>query len=305
MLHWRIPLGILLVAVLLAACWLDHAAPIPGAVLFPVALLCAVAATREVIHLAAAGGMKPAPWALYTGNLLILAGCWLPVTCPHFSDASTTQGTEAAWSLAAVIGSLTLLALAVGVLLVFIAEMARYREPGRSTINVATGVFALVYVGLLLSFVVGLRTFWGIGALASLVIVVKMGDIGAYTVGRLIGRHKMAPVLSPGKTIEGAFGALLFASVASWATFRWLVPAIAGDAAVPTPGWGWLPFGLLIAMTGITGDLAESLIKRDVGRKDSSDSIPGFGGVLDILDSVLLSAPVAYGCWWVFELLGT
>jgi phosphatidate cytidylyltransferase len=126
--------------------------------------------------------------------------------------------------------------------------------------------------------------------------VVKMSDVGAYTVGRLAGRHKLAPVLSPGKTIEGALGGLLFACLGSWIALRWVLPAMTGAVAVYS-NWGWLVYGLLVGLAGILGDLAESLIKRDVGRKDSSDWLPGFGGVLDMLDSVLLAAPVAYLCW--------
>jgi phosphatidate cytidylyltransferase len=158
-------------------------------------------------------------------------------------------------------------------------------------------LFAVVYVGLLLDFVVLLRLAYGVAALASLVIVVKMADTGAYAVGRLLGRHKMAPVLSPGKTWEGAVGALLLASAASWATFAWLVPAAAPDDLAPGMPGGWLVFGLLIGVMGMLGDLAESLLKRDAGLKDSSRWMPGFGGVLDLLDSILLAAPAAYACW--------
>ena len=108
-------------------------------------------------------------------------------------------------------------------------------------------------------------------------------------------------MLSPGKTVEGAVGALVFACLGSWATFRWpvrwLVPVTQGQSAGTSPWWGWILFGLLVGGTGLMGDLAESMLKRDVGRKDSSSWLPGFGGVLDILDSILLAAPVAWLCW--------
>ena len=139
-----------------------------------------------------------------------------------------------------------------------------------------------------------LRLWWGIGVLAAWILVVKMGDTGAYTVGRLIGRHKMAPLISPGKTIEGAGGALLFSCFAAWATFRWLVPLVAPESIEPGPWWGWLAFGLLVGTAGMVGDLAESLLKRDAGVKDSGTIIPGHGGVLDRLDSILFAAPITY-----------
>jgi phosphatidate cytidylyltransferase len=142
-----------------------------------------------------------------------------------------------------------------------------------------------------------LRLIWGIGALAAWVIVVKMGDVGAYIVGRMIGRHKMAPLLSPGKTIEGAVGDLAFSCLGSWLAFQYVVPRTTSTNLDAGPWWGWIAFGLLVGGAGMIGDLAESLLKRDVGVKDSSPWLPGFGGVLDMIDSLLLAAPVAWFCW--------
>ena len=175
---------------------------------------------------------------------------------------------------------------------IFIAEMVRYRQPGKSMANMAGGFLATVYVGMMLQLAVWFRLVWGVEALATWIVVVKMGDTGAYAVGRLLGRHKMAPLISPGKTIEGALGALCVACLASWIMICCVFPR-----ATPGPWWGWIAFGLLVGAAGMVGDLAESLLKRDVGRKDSSDWLPGFGGVLDIVDSLLLSVPVAWFCW--------
>jgi phosphatidate cytidylyltransferase len=285
MLHWRLLLGVLIIAALVGLCWLDDLIPVPGAVLMPLALVLAVMATGEVLRLLAAAGMRPSAGPVYAGNVLMVAAGWISIG-------------EAAPS------TLTLLALGTAVLLIFTAEMRRYEKPGDSTKAVAAGVFAVVYVGLLMSFVVSLRMTWGMAALASMLIVVKLGDTGAYTVGRLIGRHKMAPVLSPGKTIEGAVGALVFSVVGSWATFHWLAPLMAGGSPSAHPiGWGWLAYGLAVSAAGMLGDLAESLLKRNAGLKDSSHWLPGFGGILDVLDSILLAAPVAYA-FWAFGLVG-
>ena len=282
-------------AILVGLAWLDHLADVPGAALpkgiwlLPVAIFFAVTASREVLHLAAAGGMRPVPWAVYGGNVLLVLSGWLPpLGCGGAETAPLAA--QAAWPL---------LALVVGVMLTVASEMRRYERPGGVTVNLAAAVFALVYVGLMLSFAVGLRMACGVAALASLVIVVKMADTGAYTVGRLIGRRRMAPVISPGKTIEGAIGALAFACLGSWVTFNWLVPLMAPGTVKPEPWWRWMLFALLVSTAGMLGDLAESLVKRDVGRKDSSRWLPGLGGVLDLLDSILLAAPVAWFCWAV------
>ena len=287
MLRWRLPLGAALIAVFLGLGWLDHTAGLPGAWLMPIALIITLLAAGEMIGLMKAAGFSPVAWTVYVGSLLVVLASWAP-TLLWRAEGQMPHGWLAAWPA---------LAVAAGAFLVFIAEMRRFDQPGRAIGNLATAVLAIVYVGLMMSFVVRLRLEWGIGSLASLIIVVKMGDTGAYTVGRLIGRHKLAPRLSPGKTVEGALGAALFSVLGAWFSFQWLLPWMSTSQANKNLGWGWIVFGLLVGMAGLLGDLAESLLKRDASQKDSSTWMPGFGGVLDLLDSILLAAPVAYVCW--------
>jgi phosphatidate cytidylyltransferase len=287
MLRWRLLLGTLIIAALVGLSWLDHYAAVQGVWLLPVAVCLVLMGGGEVLSLAAADGMLPVAWTVHCGNLLLLVAAWLPLA---FDCGARPAGEAAASSWPSV-------ALAIGVLLVFAAEMYRYKQPGGTLRNLATAVFALVYVGLMFALVIQVRMLWGIGAMASLVIPVKMGDTGAYTVGRLAGRHPMAPRISPKKTVEGAVGHLLFAALASWATFAWLVPLTAQENSQPGAGWRWILYGLLLGGAGMAGDLAESLLKRDVGCKDSSTWLPGFGGVLDMVDSILLAAPIAWFCW--------
>ena len=202
----------------------------------------------------------------------------------------------AQWKTAAFAGVHTLLAIAAGVLIAFVGEMLRFKQPGGHLINLTGAVFAIVYVGLLGSFLVMLRIAYGVPALVSMIAVAKLCDVGAYTVGRLIGRHKMAPSLSPGKTIEGAVGGLAFAILGAWLSVAVLFPLATGEPSQTT--WvGVVIYGLAVGLAGMLGDLAESLIKRDVMRKDSGTNVPGFGGFLDIYDSLLLAAPVAFGLW--------
>jgi phosphatidate cytidylyltransferase len=287
MLRWRLLLGTLIVAAIAGLCWLD--ARSPGAGLLPLAIVLTLLGTAEVLYLARAGGIRPLAWPVYCGNLLIVAGC-------YGSEMARLLAAYHHWPSSQYLGALP--ALVVALLVVLAAEMARYEKPGGTFANLGVSVFALCYVGLMFSFAVNLRLNWGIAALASWIIPVKMGDIGAYTVGRIIGRHKMAPRISPGKTWEGAVGALVFAAFGSYATFAWLLPHLGWPSL---NGYAWLPFGLLLGGVGILGDLAESLLKRDVGCKDSSTWLPGFGGVLDILDSLLLTAPVAWA-WWALAM---
>lgn len=306
MLRWRLLLGTLMVAVLVGLCWLDHRAAVPGAWLFPVAVALAVLAGEEMLALAAAGGLKPNRTVVHTGNLLLIGSTWVPLLCCQLRGQMPAGTPLFTWDGPVPLVSWPILALAAATLLAFLAEMHRYERPGKATGNLAAAVLAIVYVGLMLSFVVRLRLAWGVAALVSLLVVVKLGDIGAYTAGRLLGRHRLTRILSPGKTVEGAVGAFALATFGAWLTFTWLVPWLMRTAPVaylpeafqtPGPWRGWWIFGPMVGMAGLVGDLAESLLKRDAGVKDSSRWMPGFGGVLDLLDSILLAAPVAYVCW--------
>jgi phosphatidate cytidylyltransferase len=151
--------------------------------------------------------------------------------------------------------------------------------------NCGISCFSLLYLGLLGSFILGIRVDGGPLDFLAFVFVVKCSDIGAYTFGRLFGRHKLAPSVSPGKTWEGLAGAVAAAIVVSLA-FAWVL----GIMRV------WLApvFGASMAVVGQLSDLSESMLKRDAQQKDSSNRVPGFGGILDVIDSPLFAAPVAY-----------
>ncbi len=308
MLRWRLLFGALFIAALVGLCWLDaHNAlgAAPGAWLLPLALVLSLAASEEILRLAGQPEEKPIAWIVYCGNFAIVAASGVSVLCPSHVPVPTPL-ERLGWPLAAFLGA---------VLAAFVGEIVRYEKPGRVVVRLGLSALALAYVGLLLAFTVQLRLMRGnlpgITALASLIAAVKMGDTGAYTVGRLIGRHKMTPRLSPGKTWEGAVGAMLFAAAGAWIVFRLLPTGTPGSAAAGATAsgfdrgaipWNWISYGIIVGIAGLLGDLAESLIKRDAGQKDSSPWMPGFGGVLDILDSILFAAPVAWLLWtlgWV------
>lgn len=152
-----------------------------------------------------------------------------------------------------------------------------------------TGITAMLgaafWTGLLPAFWVLVIQRVGAPTAAGLLMVVKAGDIGAYFTGMSIGRRKLIPWLSPGKTVEGGIGAVVWAAAAG-AGLAALQPAI--------PMWVGLVGGAVLGVTGALGDLLESLLKREAGAKDSGTMLPGMGGVLDVLDSPLLAAPVAW-----------
>ncbi len=291
MLRWRLLLGFTFVAALVGLCWLDAHAATPGAWLLPLVLVVGVAGAQELSQMMSARLPRPSGVVAYGGNAAILVANWLPHLWPERNFDPWTG---------------PIAALAAALMLALALEALRFAAPGDHTERLAATSFSLLYIGVLLSFAAQLRFAgpngaWGMAALASLLIVVKMSDIGAYTVGRLIGRHKLAPLLSPGKTIEGSVGGLAFSSLGAWFSLGVLMPHLAGTTAPQVAVWQWLGFGITVGIAGMLGDLAESLLKRDLGRKDSSDWMPGFGGVLDLLDSILVAAPVAY-LWWMYGL---
>jgi phosphatidate cytidylyltransferase len=151
--------------------------------------------------------------------------------------------------------------------------------------NCGATLFAIYYLGILSCFVLAIRIEFGLWELLMFVCVIKSSDIGAWAIGRKFGVHKFSPRISPGKTWEGMGGAV-GASVLVAVLFAVFCGIMVWSAA--------LVFGVFLAFVGQLGDLAESIIKRDAGQKDSADKVPGFGGILDIIDSPLMAAPFAY-----------
>jgi phosphatidate cytidylyltransferase len=246
------------------------------------------------LSLLAAAGLRPLKWTAYAGTVATAAASCVPAYWPL-----SGKPYPADWPLGKL--GWPLAALAIGVCLAFLGEMRRYEKPGGVIANVALAIFPMAYIGLLISFFAALRLFhdngWGMTAILSLVIVVKVSDSGAYFTGRLIGRHKMSPKISPGKTIEGGIGALVAAALSGALVLFYLAPWLTGQSAA---GDAWIRgalYGVIVGIVGMLGDLAESLFKRDVGVKDSSRWLPGLGGMLDMLDSLLFAAPVAWLCW--------
>jgi phosphatidate cytidylyltransferase len=167
-----------------------------------------------------------------------------------------------------------------------------FRNGTEGTIKNCGGtLLSILYLGLLSSFVMGIRIDFGIAVLLAFIFTVKSSDIGAYALGRLFGKHKFAPRVSPGKTWEGMAGACLLAAI--------IGAVLSGFVDGFSRGEGVL-FGVIFAFVGQLGDLAESMLKRDSGLKDSGTTIPGFGGVMDVIDSPLAAAPLAYLFFSIF-----
>lgn len=269
----RIIVGSLLTLLAAGVFYGDHVLGPPYPFLLAVSLIFGACAAWELVKLIPQA-RRPCWCIPVVGTIIILLLNWTAAHkgMPH-------------WSL-------ELTGVTVVMLLAFLEEIRTYREPGESVHRIAVTVLCAVYLGVLAGFFVNLRLqqttpLHGTMAMILAIFVPKGCDIGAYFTGSFIGKHKMTPVLSPKKTWEGAAGGLLTA----------MAVALAVQAFHPIIPGGWIgaaAFGIVVGAVGMIGDLAESLIKRDCGSKDAANLIPGFGGVLDVIDAVLFAAPVVY-----------
>ncbi len=253
-----------------------------------VVLTLTLLSTRELTRFARAQGCRPLRFEAYFFAAGLVVGPYLSFNLPLESRLH-----DEAWGL---------LWLSLAVAYAFWAQAARRGIEG-VLINVSTTVFIIAYAGGFAGYLTKLRMEVGdsAGAVVTLfsVFVVKMTDVGAYFLGMRFGRTPLVPWLSPKKTWEGLIGGVLVALLSAL-----LVGAILAACDLLPRSRSVLEalpalalLGILMAGFSIAGDLAESLLKRDARLKDSGDTFPGLGGVLDVFDSPLLAAPVAWFFW--------
>jgi phosphatidate cytidylyltransferase len=179
-------------------------------------------------------------------------------------------------------------------LMLVLEQMIRYRISDALRRMGAT-FFAICYLGYLLGCVYDIRNC-GVPYLVLFLAAVKCTDIGAYFTGSAIGKHKLIPWLSPGKSWEGLIGGLVTAAAVSMFVV-WCFPSLKSEITMLEA----VIFGVVIGLVGQFGDLCESLLKRSANIKDAGSKVPEFGGVLDIIDSPLVAAPFA---WLLFYIMG-
>ncbi|MCX7804210.1 MAG: phosphatidate cytidylyltransferase [Planctomycetota bacterium] len=216
---------------------------------------------------------------------------WLTLPKPgsrFFGDLSA--GEDLLWGglALAVIGAMLL--------------QATKRDNDRAVPSISVTLFGLLYVWLMTAFLLRIRhlgeggilggTGWnetGFGCFVGCVVVSKMSDVGGFLFGNLFGRRRLIPRISPGKSWEGAIGGVACSVLAALACRHpsvGFLPFLDTDQAVL--------FGAIVGVVALCGDLGESLLKRGLGVKDAGNLVPGFGGFMDVVDSLLPSAPVSY-----------
>ncbi len=173
------------------------------------------------------------------------------------------------------------------VLLLLALTMMQFkrRQSQGAIVGISTTLFGILYVSWFLSFIIKIRQLEsGIGLIACLLIVTKLGDIGAYLIGSRFGKTPLLPRISPKKSVEGSIGGFVFS----------ILGAVISKPMLPFSYAHLILIGVFLGILAQLGDLSESLMKRDCQIKDSSEMFPGMGGVLDVVDSLLFTAPVFY-----------
>ena len=308
MLSWRLLMSAILVPSLVALFWLDHSLGSTAWLLLAFCSFIAVRNAFELTDLLNVRAIRTHFPVVAVLSLLVVVSGWGHVLA---SGAATSPpgrldslGSEGAMLSASEPLLISLgwigAALTAAFCALLVLEAVRYQEPGQSMESLGANLLTVFYAGGLMAVTAQMRWFpnpqAGYFVIASMIICVKCGDTFAYTFGRLWGKRKMAPKLSPGKTWMGLVGAICGSTVGGW---LWLTFGASLFDVKPESASLWIVLGYSasLGVIGLIGDLCESLIKRDVQKKDSAALMPGFGGLLDLLDSPLFAGPFALA-WW-------
>ena len=308
MLKDRLLSASILVLIVLAALYLDVNHPFAGVAglwLVPLLLFFALGTAWDISSLLAGSGRAISRRvALFATAIVTLSAC-MPMLWPLVGSEypNPCPVGELGWIVMAAISA---------TFLVLMGEMNRFANQETQIIERTCGaIFVSMYVGLPMALFIAMRSMgtgdWGLAAMLTTIAVTKAADTGAYFTGKSIGKHKLVPRLSPGKTREGAVGGIVIATIVAFVCLKWLFPALAdpgsGPSATPSipgidqPIWGAMILGPLLAIVGMIGDLAESLVKRTCDAKDSGSLLPGMGGVWDVTDSLIATIMPAFLCF--------
>lgn len=260
---WMVPLGAYLIFGSAIECVTMCAKSALGSITYPALIGCAG------VMLAAA---VPVYWPLL--------GESYPADCPL---------GQLGWPLAAS---------AIAMVGCFAWYIPQYQPHSGFFMRAALSGWVSVYFGSCFAFAIALRltgsSGWGLFLLVGVILITKCSDAGAYFVGRAVGRTKLSPQVSPGKTVEGLLGGMLVGVVVAWAYFGWAASEFFPPGSVQASLAGILALGVLLPLAGLVGDLLESIFKREMGCKDSGKLLPGLGGLWDVTDSLLPASVAAY-----------
>jgi phosphatidate cytidylyltransferase len=287
----RVLSALVLLPVVIGSIWF-----LPAQATLLLALIAALLAFREYCTIARALGIWIPAGVGGTAVVLVCYAMWLGDRISESTASSFLSGGMSFTTATMFDPNLVALVLMSAFIVVGGLSVARGRPGPGVLADAGATLFAPIYIGLPLGALAWIRadrispydstTPDGRAAVLLLLIVIVVSDSAQYYTGRTFGKRPLAPTISPKKTVEGAIGGMVFGTLAM---------AVGGHYVfASSPLWVLALLGAAISLLGIVGDLFESLLKRSAGVKDSSNLIPGHGGVLDRIDSWLFTAPLYY-----------
>ena len=297
----RVISAVLLLVFLVASAWADGVYPplgVRGLWMLPVFLVMTLGTLWEMACLVAIR-IPVRPWRVLSFGIATIAIGLIPLWNQIFPFMSWSKEIGLQWEgwIASAL-MLTTLALAFDAILHFSYEERTHGHEAAKDVTLAwfSSIAMIVYV-------VGAMLVWwpirmlgdnshGLTNLVGIVVVTKTADIGAYFSGKSIGRTKLCPSISPGKTVEGLIGGFALSIASAYIWYRWVFPTHG-----PQEGgtlWGPAVLAVLLTAGGLVGDLTESMVKRTVGKKDSGSLLPGMGGIWDVTDALLPATVLGY-----------
>ena len=275
----RLITSVILWTVIIAALFSSSSLVSDGVFLLIIVFL-ALAGLAEFYALAENRGLASFKWCGLLGGALLMVGTFLELIGKIGTQGSPARVND----------------FETGFIILFVLGLCLRQLVSKSSAAGITAIAAtllgLMYVPWLLNFIQKINFFPNVEGkyfLLYFILVTKFSDMGAYSVGSLIGRHKMVPRISPGKTWEGFAGAIFVSTAASLVFVHFFGGRMAGMNYLHAT-----ILGIILSVTAVIGDLIESLFKREAGVKDSGHLFPGIGGILDLLDSLLFNAPIMY-----------
>jgi phosphatidate cytidylyltransferase len=275
----RLPLGALMIAILVGVAWFDSSSRFEPPVVGPLlAGLLGVFALIEALKMNSSMIDGATRGIFILGGVAIVPAAYRGAHFPPLIESSVFIVFMATTALALVVKTASRRSTPV--------QTDDFTAVAAGALLFLMTVVPMVLLGSIAWF--GSRSY-GPWILLTTLFVAKLNDIGGYVFGSLLGGPKLCAGVSPGKTVSGAFGGLFLGVLGAWAGFRF-IPTLAGSLSLERV----LIFGVVVSVASQLGDLAESLVKRASGVKDSGALLPAFGGIFDLVDSFIFAGPVGY-----------
>ncbi len=259
--------------------------------IIPLGFLLVLGSAIECVDILRKSSIGDVTWPALLGCVGVMLAASIPAYWPLFGQPYPVDCLlgELGWPLAAT---------CISLVACFAWYLPSFQPNAKFFSRAIIAGWVAAYFGTSFAFAVAIRSTgepsWGLFLLVGTILMTKFADAGAYFCGRALGRTKLCPNVSPGKTVEGLLGGILTSFLSGWVYFCVCGPLAFEPNLLKVPLWGVAVFALLLTIAGLFGDLLVSVFKREMGVKDSGRLLPGLGGLWDVTDSLLPAMVAAY-----------